>query len=332
MQEAFQIMTRDVVTVSPEATVGEVARILVEHGISAVPVVDANGMPIGMVSEGDLIGRDDRERDARRDWWLAMIAEGEAMSPDYVSSFTSAEHCAKDVMASPVVTIAPETDVREVARLLAEYRIKRVPVVRDGRIEGIVSRADLLRALASEGAAGAPERHANGLLAALGERLHHHHDSAPPKPAAAAGPSPDHVNATQLRELVADFSQSEAAKRDAERRKMAQKRRDKVKELIDHHVPDESWASLLHKAREAAQHGETEIELLRFPANLCSDGGRAINVFEEDWPATLRGEAAEIYLRWQHELRPQGFHLAARVLDFPGGLPGDIGLFLIWGK
>ena len=70
--------------------------------------------------------------------------------------------------------------------------------------------------------------------------------------------------------------------------------------------------------------------LLRFPKQLCRDGGRAIGMREPDWPATLRGQAAEIYLRWMRELKPRGFHLAARVLEFPGGMPGDIGLFLIW--
>jgi len=71
--------------------------------------------------------------------------------------------------------------------------------------------------------------------------------------------------------------------------------------------------------------------LLRFPSQLCSDGGRAVNVPDPEWPSTLRGEAAEIYLRWSHDLKPQGFHLAARVADFPDGMPGDIGLFIVWG-
>ena len=88
---------------------------------------------------------------------------------------------------------------------------------------------------------------------------------------------------------------------------------------------------MLHKAREAAQHGQKEFMLLRFPHDLCSDGGRAVNVPEPDWPKTLRGEAAEVYLRWERELKDRGFRLAARVLDFPGGFPGDIGLFLVWG-
>jgi hypothetical protein len=88
---------------------------------------------------------------------------------------------------------------------------------------------------------------------------------------------------------------------------------------------------MLHNARQAAESGFKELILLRFPSQLCSDGGRAINAAEHDWPATLRGEAAELYLRWERELKPNGFRLAARVLDFPGGMPGDIGLFLLWG-
>jgi len=77
--------------------------------------------------------------------------------------------------------------------------------------------------------------------------------------------------------------------------------------------------------------GETEFLLLRFPSQLCSDSGRAINVPDPDWPETLRGEAAEMYLRWERDLRPRGFHLTARVIDYPGGMPGDVGLYLVWG-
>ena len=71
--------------------------------------------------------------------------------------------------------------------------------------------------------------------------------------------------------------------------------------------------------------------ILRFPGDLCSDGGRAINVPEPDSQATLRGEPAEAYLRYERELKPLGFHLIARVLDFPNGFIGDVGLFLHWG-
>ena len=88
---------------------------------------------------------------------------------------------------------------------------------------------------------------------------------------------------------------------------------------------------MLHRAPEAAETGQTEYVLLRFPNRLCIDGGRAVNVAKADWPTTLRGEAAEIYLRWERNLKPRGFSLSARVLEFPGGKPGDIGLFLVWG-
>jgi hypothetical protein len=103
----------------------------------------------------------------------------------------------------------------------------------------------------------------------------------------------------------------------------------RVNELIEHHIGDEGWRAMLHNARQAAERGQTELMLLCFPSKLCNDGGRAINAMEPTWPATLRGEAAGLYLRWEHELKPNGFHLAGRVLDYPGGMPGDVGLFLV---
>jgi uncharacterized membrane protein len=110
-------------------------------------------------------------------------------------------------------------------------------------------------------------------------------------------------------------------------------RREQVKALIDQHIDDTKWQELLHKARQAAERGEKEYLLLRFPSALCTDGVRAINnPPNPDWPKTLRGEAAEFYARWRDQLGPCGFHLAARVIDFPGGQPGDVGLFLFWGE
>jgi uncharacterized membrane protein len=112
-----------------------------------------------------------------------------------------------------------------------------------------------------------------------------------------------------------------------------QQQRKRVKELIDEHIDDAKWRELLHRAREAAEHGGKEYQLLRFPSALCTDGSRAINNPPNDsWPETLRGEAAELYARWHDKLRPRGFHIGARVLDFPDGKPGDVGLFLFWGE
>jgi len=72
--------------------------------------------------------------------------------------------------------------------------------------------------------------------------------------------------------------------------------------------------------------------LLRFPSDLCSDGGRKIDVAERGWEETLRGEAAEIYDRWRKELKPQGFGLSARIVSYEEGIIGDIGLYLTWGE
>jgi uncharacterized membrane protein len=111
----------------------------------------------------------------------------------------------------------------------------------------------------------------------------------------------------------------------------AQQQRKRVKELIDEHIDDAKWRELLHRAHQVAERGEKEYLLLSFPSTLCTDGSRAINNPPNDsWPQTLQGEAAELYTRWQDELKPRGFHLAARVLDFPDGKPGNVGLFLSW--
>lgn len=331
------IMTEEVVSASPEMSMREIAELLLAKGISAVPVVDESGAPIGMVSEGDLIGRDEADREARRDWWLTLLAEGEALNPEFLASLHGVNRTAREIMSVPVVTIGEDADVVEIARLLTAHRIKRVPVVHDGRMVGIVSRADLLRAVAAgEAAPAAPQEatHGGGLLARLNHRYHldrrgtSDRKRAAPRPASEEG----RLTVADFRALVEDFQHEEARHQDELRRAAAEERRAKVAELIEHHISDQGWRTMLHEAREVAERGAKEFMLLRFPSALCSDGGRAVNAPEPNWPATLRGEAAEIYLRWEHDLKPRGFHLAARVLDFPGGFPGDIGLFLMWGE
>ena len=145
--KAAEIMTTDVVSVGPETTTRTIAKLLNARGISAVPVVDAAGTPIGMVSEGDLMGRDEADRVARRDWWLTLLAEGEPLSPLFLATLRAPERTAREVMTSPVITVDEEAELAAIAGLLTTQRIKRVPVVREGRIVGIVSRADVVRAL-----------------------------------------------------------------------------------------------------------------------------------------------------------------------------------------
>jgi CBS domain-containing protein len=142
---ARDVMTRDVVSVASDTPMRKIAALLVEKRISGVPVVDGSGAPIGMVSEGDLIGQSEPEREARQDWWLTTLAEGEAVNPEFLASLNYPS--ARDLMSAPVISIAEETSLGEIAELLTTHRIKRVPVVCDGRLVGIVSRADLVRAL-----------------------------------------------------------------------------------------------------------------------------------------------------------------------------------------
>jgi CBS domain-containing protein len=339
---ARDIMTRNVVTATLDMPADEIARLLLEHRISALPVIDSGGAPVGIVSEGDLIGRNESSREARRDWWLTMLAEGEELNPDFVASIHAEPRRARDIMSSPVISVDETTNASEIARLLIQYGIKRVPVVREGRLVGIVSRANLLPVLASL-AIGAPPpaKPGSGLpgfvsRAFIGLDEHFH---ASGEKSAATAPGAGHVapiasgfTMADFRGLAGDFKHTREARESAAQREAAERRSNHVKALVAEHIDDGVWQNILQRAREAAEHGAKEFLLLSFPSGLCSDGGREINAPLPGWPKTLRGEAAEIYLRWERDLKPRGFHLAARVLDFPGGMPGDIGLFLVWGE
>jgi CBS-domain-containing membrane protein len=338
--KARDIMTREVVSVSPETPTAQIAAALLQHGISAVPVIDASGAVVGMVSEGDLLGRNDAEREARRDWWLALVAEGEDLNPDFLASLKQKSLTARDVMSAPVVAVAEDAEIAEISRLLATHRIKRVPVVADGGLVGVVSRADLLRALTAEHQDHGEPNHVSRARRLMADALtaldHHfalrHQTPAPAGASSAGGAQAERVGAADFRSLSNEFRRQQMAQHDRDSVAAAEGERQRVRELIDHHIVDERWSALLHQARVAAEHGAKEFMLLRFPSDLCTDQGRAINSGRAEWPKTLRGEAAELYLLWERDLKPRGFRLASRVLEFPAGRPGDIGLFLIWGE
>ena len=88
---------------------------------------------------------------------------------------------------------------------------------------------------------------------------------------------------------------------------------------------------LKSKLRAAAERRQTELMVMRFPNTLCTDKGRAINNADPSWPETLTGRPRQAYELWRDQLRPAGFRLSALIIDWPGGLPGDIGFFLKWG-
>ena len=142
---AIDVMTSEVISVDENATVTAVARLLAERGISAVPVVDKANQVIGMVSEGDLLHRAETGTERRRSWWLDMMASTNKLAGDYIKSHSGK---VKDVMTRKVLSVTEATPVADIALLLETNRIKRVPVVRDGKLVGILSRANLVRALA----------------------------------------------------------------------------------------------------------------------------------------------------------------------------------------
>jgi CBS domain-containing protein len=150
--KARDIMTTDVVTVAPETPVSRIASLLLERRISAVPVT-SEGSVLGIVSEGDLMHRRESGTARARSWWLETFTDSETLARDYAKTHGRR---ALDVMTRHVISVTEDTDIGEIANLLETHRIKRVPVVREGKLVGIVSRADLLRAIISDRSASAP--------------------------------------------------------------------------------------------------------------------------------------------------------------------------------
>jgi CBS domain-containing protein len=146
--EARDIMSRPAVTVALDTTVTELARIMIEQRISAVPVMDKGAM-VGIVTEGDLLRRAEIGSEHARSRWVELVFANCNLAAEYTK-----EHGrrASDVMTHPVVTVVATTTIEEIADILESRHIKRVPVVEDGKLVGIVSRANLVQALASAGA------------------------------------------------------------------------------------------------------------------------------------------------------------------------------------
>ena len=143
---AKDIITTNLVTVGPEATVADVAKLLLDRHISGVPVVDADQRILGILSEGDLLRRVENDTAARHSWWLAKLLSGRDKAADYVKA-----HGRKvsEIMTRNVLTIGEDATLSEIAQVLEQNRIKRVPVVEAGKLVGIVSRANLVQAIAS---------------------------------------------------------------------------------------------------------------------------------------------------------------------------------------
>lgn len=148
--KAADVMRQSVVTVTPETSVADAARLMLDHGVSGLPVIDKSDAVVGMVTEGDLLRRAETGTERRRPHWLEFILGPGPLAADYVRA-----HGRKvgEVMTRRVIDVAPETPLEEVVRLMERHRVKRLPVLDHGRLVGIVSRASLLPVLAHLAAA-----------------------------------------------------------------------------------------------------------------------------------------------------------------------------------
>ncbi len=146
--KAHDVMTAPVLTIKPTASVKDAARLFLEHKISAVPVVDDHGKLVGIISEGDLVHRAEIGTTRHRPWWLILMTGDQVLATDYIKANSKR---VADVMTRNVITAEPDTPLSEIAVSLEQHRVKRLPILRNGQLVGIISRANLVQAIASSG-------------------------------------------------------------------------------------------------------------------------------------------------------------------------------------
>jgi len=144
---AKSVMTTDLVTVSPETSVAETARRMLIRRVSAVPVVDPDNRPLGLVSEGDVMRHFSAQFQSKRAQWLRMLAEGGTLAPEFLAEIRLNQKRAREIMHTAIISANEEDSLAELADLMLEHGIKRVLILRDGVLVGIVSRADVVRAV-----------------------------------------------------------------------------------------------------------------------------------------------------------------------------------------
>jgi len=140
-------------------------------------------------------------------------------------------------------------------------------------------------------------------------------------------PSADEMRMTLVKKQMEEIEKREKAKA-AEEKSLA----DFADAFLTQHVTQAERDMIRRIAMNAMKDGKLEAMVYSFPSDLCSDGGRAINNMDPNWPSTLRGKAKELYDRFQTIAKPKGYKLKAMIISFPGGMPGDVGFFLNWSE
>jgi len=154
--QVADVMTRKVETVSPSTPVHEIVAKLIQHRISAVPVVDQQSLLVGIVSEADLLHRKESGTEVRRPWWLDLFSDPDSRAEAFLKAHG---RTAEEVMTRSLEVVDEDTPLDVAAKLMDERHIRRLPVVKEGRVVGIVARADLIRSLAKSAAPAAGATH-----------------------------------------------------------------------------------------------------------------------------------------------------------------------------
>jgi CBS domain-containing protein len=144
--KAEDVMTRDVISIDPDATVLEAARLMLQHRISGLPVINKDGKLVGVLSEGDFLRRRETKTEHRRSRWLEFLMGPGRMAAEYSHSHGSK---VSEVMTADVQTVDDVTPLEDIVELMERHRIKRVPVMCGGEVVGIVTRSNLMRAMVS---------------------------------------------------------------------------------------------------------------------------------------------------------------------------------------
>lgn len=144
--KAADIMVRDVITVSPDEEVSEAIKLLTDYDISALPVIDDDGKLVGVLSEADLLHRAEIGTEKGHSLWLEAVMPASKLAEEFAKSHGRR---VEEIMTTDLVTATEDTSLSEIAMLLERHRIKRIPIVADGELVGIVSRSNLIQALAS---------------------------------------------------------------------------------------------------------------------------------------------------------------------------------------
>jgi CBS domain-containing protein len=269
---AGDIMSSPAVVARTTDTVSSAARLLLEARVSGVPVLDAGGRAVGMVSDGDLFPR---QGDDRRAVWLELLA---TQSPRGSFSKSFLERPVTEVMSSPLITVSPKASVREIAEAFRAHRIKRLPVLNGEELVGVVGRADLLCLV--DGLPSAPKvrsEKGGGFLEFLesligGASLRGDLERSAASAQVLQGnmrqagreASMQALSARAFRDAARARKADSVDQREAIKRETQLQRQRQVKELLEQQVGDKDWSELLERAKLAAANGEQEFMMVPF--------------------------------------------------------------------